>query len=185
MADVLTAIEAFITGSGLTGILVTVYQIREQSKESARERLRQCVLTPDFFACLNDLVTLTDLARCWLNVRKATGTGMTTISIGGTLVRPTSTTIATELDQMFTKAMGSNEKALRTGCFFLMPRHIENAFRKLYSETQTAVNKITKNVNDIDEATIQRLELAYTDLSETVKDTLGLSILEPPQNPDP
>lgn len=170
-------VAVFLAGIGSAGSLLIVYQVRAQAKEAARERLRESVLTKEFLACLDDLVTLTDLARCWLNVREHKQ-GTTTISIEGRLVTPTSESIKEELGNGFTKAMNSNEKAVRSGCFFLMPKHIRKAFEKLYSETQSTVNRINRDVNDIDDATIQRLELAYTDLEITVRDTLGLSILD-------
>lgn len=173
---VLDAIAAFITGSGLTGLFVTVYQIREQSKETAREHLRQSVLTKEFFESLDDMITLGELAKCYLNFREGR-MGMTTISIGGRLVTATNGTIKPELNNLMLKALESNEKARRSGCLFLMPNQIRSAFDRLFSETASAVNKV-KNTGEIDDSTIQKLELASISLQKALRDSLGLSKLD-------
>jgi hypothetical protein len=176
LTTVLESIGAFLAGSGLTGLFIVIYQTREQSKEAAREHLLQSVLTKEFFECLDNVVTFSALAKCWLNVREGRS-GMTTIIIDGRLVTATDEAIRPELNNVMLKAMTSNEKARRTGSLFLMPKQIGDAFDKLFSETALAVNKI-KNNNEIDDSTIQKLEVSLTNLQRAMQDALGLSKLD-------
>jgi len=174
LTPILQSIAAFVAGSGLTGIIVTVYQIREQSKEAARERLRLSVLTADFFECIQNFATVNDLMGCWLVLGDHRQPRLT---VNGRLVKASSRQeLVPELNNEMLRLMASIDKAKKSGCLFLMPKPIHAAYQKLCDESISALNKILAE-REIDSQTVENLEINCTKLEETLQEALGLSKL--------
>jgi len=162
---------AFLAGSGLTGILTTIYERHQMSRESRRAYIRELILKPEFFRYLTGL---TETIEFWDELQELRQRPTTYATyINGVL-----TPVKSE-EELFKIALPTFEKydkllkeVRESGVFYLVPAKVNKAINNILSGFPSLSH--FEEFQSITEAQVKRYIELITELRRSLTKEMGI-----------
>lgn len=169
--DLITAVQfitTFFAGSGLTVLIVGIYERHEKSKEIAREHFRMFILKSEFFEFLARIMELYEVL---LRTEQLTRTGTAHVFIDGRLTEVREAgALRPILDKLEPQLQIAHVRMKESGVFFLMPPKVREAYENL-------LTMLYPLPASLDEAYLALFRRRFLELSGSLTKALGIAKL--------